>query len=39
MEYTIGRDAQTRQLLVTCEGKVKRIGQAGSVPMDVSLLS
>lgn len=36
MEYTIGRDAQTRQLLVTCEGKVKRIGQAWSVPMDVS---
>ena len=36
MEYTIGRDAQTRQLLVTSGGKVKRIGQAGSVPMDVS---
>lgn len=36
MEYTIGRDAQTRQLLVTGDGKVKRVGQAGSVPMDVS---
>ncbi len=36
MEYTIGRDAQTRQLLVTGGGKVKRVGQAGSVPMDVS---
>mgnify|MGYP002623241538 FL=1 len=36
MEYIIGRDAQTRQLAVSVNGQVKRIGQPGCVPMDVS---
>ena len=36
MEYIIGRDAKTRQLVVIANGNVKRIGLAGSVPMDVS---
>lgn len=36
MEYIIGRDAQTRQLAVSVNGQVKRIGQSGCVPMDVS---
>ena len=36
MEYIVGRDAQTRQLSVSVNGQVRRFGQAGSVPMDVS---
>lgn len=36
MEYIIGRDAQTRQLAVMSNGQLRRFGQAGSVPMDVS---
>ena len=36
MEHIIGRDAKTRQLSVSSNGQVKRVGVAGSVPMDVS---
>lgn len=36
MDYIIGRDATTRQLSVSANGQVRRFGQAGSVPMDVS---
>ena len=36
MEYIVGRDAQTRQLSVSVNGQVRRFGQPGSVPMDVS---
>ena len=36
MEITIGRDGKTRQLNVVRNGKSTLVGQAGSVPLDVS---
>lgn len=36
MEVMIGREAQSRRLSVTRDGKVQLVGKPGSVPMDVS---
>ena len=36
MEIIVGRNSQTRQLIIGTKGTVKTFGQAGSVPLDVS---